>query len=107
MSKIVETVQAHATLKANKQYRRFPIVALALSPRVKTHSVYGKEDRVSHESPASALYAGRIPVFVSPSQTDIENDISKQNLAGKPCHMAQIANGKISYKAHVFHRVGG
>ena len=56
---------------------------------------------------ASALYAGRIPVFVSPSQTDIENDISKQNLAGKPCHMAQIANGKISYKAHVFHRVGG
>jgi len=31
-------------------------------------------------------------------------DIQRQNFAGKPCHIAQISGGKITYKAHVFHQ---
>jgi hypothetical protein len=30
-------------------------------------------------------------------------DIRRQNLAGKPCHIAKIVKGKIYYRAHVFH----
>jgi hypothetical protein len=30
-------------------------------------------------------------------------DIAGQNFAGKPCHIAKISGGKITFKAHVFH----
>jgi hypothetical protein len=42
-----------------------------------------------------------IPVMFS--KESILLDIAGQNFAGKPCHIAKISGGKISYKAHVFH----
>lgn len=91
-------IQASTTPKNNARPSFF-----FLSGMGKGGGLFGLENVPTLETAASSIYAGRVPTFAAFSKEAIRKDIAGQNLAGKPCGIAQISNGKITYKWHGFH----